>query len=635
MRRGARIPTIRNRPPNASGKPFSMSADAHALVAPRDPPAPLLPVRAVLRYGAAIAVCIAIGASAYHSFFAAQLDAQREAATRRLEFFAQSLEALLDRNEALPGLLALEGKLGALLDADTPATRDAANHHLEAVTSISHVSATYLMNDKGLTLAASNWSQPVPFVGRNYAFRPYFQEAAAGRIGRFYGVGVTTGEAGYFLATGLRSATGARGVIAVKLSLDSFEHAMRQSGEAVLIADRDGVVFLSAVPEWKYRVLEPLSEPARERIETTQQYGNQALQPLSAAGPVRADGAGQRLVRGDVEGRHSVTSQTVGGLGWRMMLLADQQEPRRAALAVGVAAALAAAFAIGVVMHMDLTRRRRAERLAADARLREVHESLERRIAARTGELEHKVAELKRTEAILRETRDSAVQAGKLAVLGQMSAGMSHELNQPLAALHTLSDNAITLLEHERVAETKENLALIGQLAARMGRIVTQLKAFARKDAAVLGPVSVAQAVEHALIIVEPRRAELHARIVVEPVASSVLVHADATRLEQVLVNLLRNGLDEVATQQRRELQVSATRSGRHVSIRIRDFGHGIAPEVLPHLFEPFYTTKPVGQGLGLGLALSLTIIETFGGSLEARNAQGGGAEFSIWLDAT
>ncbi|HMC15832.1 MAG TPA: ATP-binding protein, partial [Albitalea sp.] len=513
---------------------------------------------------------------------------------------------------------ALEGRLGALLDAESPAAREAANRHLEAVARIAQVGAVYLMNDKGLTLAASNSSQAQSFVGHSYAFRPYFEEAAAGRVGRFYGVGVTTGEPGYFLASGLRTAAGTRGVIAVKLSLVDFENAMRDSGEAVLLADRDGVVFLSAVPKWKYRVLEPLAPSARERLNRTLQYGNQALLPLV------------------MPARHALGAQAVGSLGWRMLLLSDETQPRRAALAVGAATALAAALALGLVMHLDLRRRRRHERLAADARLREVHATLEQRIAARTAELEHKVAALKRTEAILRETRDSAVQAGKLAVLGQLSAGMSHELNQPLAALHTLSDNAIKLLARQRIAETQENLSLISQLAARMGRIVTQLKAFARKDAAALGPVSVAQAIEHALIIVEPRRAELHARIVVAPLAAGLQVRGDATRLEQVLVNLLRNGLDEVsevAGHAPRELQVSAAVSTDAVAIRIRDFGRGIAPDVLPHLFEPFYTTKPVGQGLGLGLALSLTIVESFGGRLEVRNADGGGAEFSVWLE--
>lgn len=585
------------------------------LPALRSPAAHALSARAALRSATALAICVVAGVVAHRSFVAVQLEEQHRAAGHRLEFFANSLEALLERNEALPRLLTLDARLAALLDADTPATRDAANRRLEAAAAIAQVDVTYLMNHEGLTLAASNWNQRLGFVGRNYAFRPYFEDAAAGRVGRFYGVGVTTGEPGYFLAAALRSPGGMRGVVAAKVSLRDFEAAMTSSGENVVLVDHDGVVFLSAVPAWKYHVLEPLSASARERIDRTQQYGDLTLPQLNLGE------------------RYAVSTRRVGALGWRMLLLSDVREPRRNALLAGVAAALAAALALGLSLHLELRRRRGAERLAAEAQLHAVHATLEQRIVLRTAELEQKVTALKHTEAILRETRDSAVQAGKLAVLGQMSAGMNHELNQPLAALHTLSDNAILLLAQQRVAEAQENLSLIRQLAARMGRIVMQIKAFARKEVPVLGPVSVAQAIEHALVIVEPRRAELRASIGIEPVAAGLCVHADATRLEQVLVNLLRNGLDAVAAQERREVQVAAACCGTQVQVRIRDFGAGIPPDVLPRLFEPFYSTKPVGQGLGLGLALSLTIVDTFGGRLEARNAEGGGAEFSIWLE--
>lgn len=593
-----------------------MAHDSPALAAALPLAAQPLRWRAGWRHTLAVLACLAAGLLVRHWTLALQIQSQREAATHRLEFFAKSLEALIERNEALPALLALEPRLAAPLDADTPAAREAANHHLEAVASIAQVGVTYLMNDKGLTLAASNWRQERSFVGRNYAFRPYFEEATVGRIGRFYGVGVTTGEPGYFLAAGLKTPSGGRGVVAVKVSLDDFENAMKKSGEAVLLADRDGVVFLSAFPEWKYRVLEPLTPEAVERIRRTRQYGEQALATLA------------------LPTAHTMSTRVVGDLGWRMVLLSDEGPAHRTAAVAGAAAALAAALGFGVVMYLDLRRRRHAERLAADARLREVHATLEQRIAARTAELEDKVAALKRTEAILRETRDSAVQAGKLAVLGQLSVGMSHELNQPLAALHTLSDNTIELLAKQRLAEAGENLSLISQLAARMGRIVKQLKAFARKDAPALGPVPVALAIEHALIIVEPRRHELRAEIVIDAPPAGLCVRADATRLEQVLVNLLRNGLDAVAAQpSRRRLELRAWTEREQVAIGVRDFGEGIAPDALAHLFEPFYTTKPVGQGLGLGLALSLAIVETFGGRLQARNAEGGGAEFVVWLE--
>lgn len=603
--------------------------------------APQRPLEPLKWVAAAALACLLLGLLVHQAVFSAQLDEQRRAAARRLESYALSLQALLDRNEALPALLALEPRLGVLLDERQPVARDAANRYLQDVAAAAKVSAAYLMNDEGLTVAASNWDQAISFVGQNYRFRPYFQQAVVGKLGRFYGVGVTTGEPGYFLTSRLRTPAGRLGVAAVKLNLDPFEDAMRQSGEPLLLSDRDGVVFLSAVPPWKYRVLAPLSQETRARIEQARQYGGLPLPPLREGLALGADGSEARLLHEGTERRFSIVTQPVGQLGWRMMLLVDQRDARQAAWVAGSAAALAAAVLVGIALHLHLNRQRHEERVAAEARLREVHQQLEHRIAERTAalttanlSLAQKVAELERTEAILLQTRDSAVQAGKLAVLGQMSAGMSHELNQPLAALHTLSDNAIRLLAQQRVDETRENLALISQLAARMGRIVKQLKSFARKGPAHLEPVSVADAIDQALLIVEPRRSEADAAIDVDLPQSSLCVRADATRLVQVLVNLIRNGLDEVAPLDERRLSVRAQVQGDRVSICIRDSGPGLSAQVLPHLFEPFYTTKPVGQGLGLGLALSHAIVQGLGGRLEGSNPDGGGAEFTVTLDA-
>jgi two-component system C4-dicarboxylate transport sensor histidine kinase DctB len=291
----------------------------------------------------------------------------------------------------------------------------------------------------------------------------------------------------------------------------------------------------------------------------------------------------------------------------------------------------AVAFLLGLAAHFRHRARRREE-------LRRIYAELESRIAERTLDLTNKIAALERTEAILRETRDAAVQAGKLAVLGQMSAGMSHELNQPLAALQTFADNASALLALGRHEEVAENLAMISDLIDRTGRIVRQLKTFARKESATPQAVTVASAIEHALMIVEPRRRETAGRIVITPCAPDLLALAEAGRLEQVLVNLLRNGLDAMLGQTAPYLEVRAERSvngsGDNIEIAIRDHGPGLPDEVLHHLFEPFYTTKPAGEGLGLGLAISLTIIESYGGTLSAVNAPEGGAIFTLTLPA-
>lgn len=597
-------------------------------------------VRSIGPYALVAALCLLVGWAAYQSVFAAHLNGEKTTAARRLEFFSLSLESMVNRNEALPGLMVLERKLAAILD-DEAGSRDAANHYLEAVAQAARLSAAYLMDARGLTLAASNWNQPVTFVGQNYGFRPYVQEAMAGRFGRFYGIGATTGEAGYFLASRLRAPSGAQGVIAIKLGLEPIEEALKQSGEAVLVVDKQGVVILSSVSEWKYRVLEPLTPAARERLASTRQYGNQPLPPLSAKVALTAERDQARLEKSGVQADFSIARRPVGSLGWQMLIFTDQRGSKEAAWVAAIAASALSAFAMGLYLHIRLTQRQRADKRRAEKALRQISEDLEKRIGERTAqltdantELERKVAELKRAEAILRETSDSAVQAGKLTVLGQMSAGMTHELNQPLAALHTLSDNAVNLIEQDRVPEARENLVLISQLAARMGRIVTQLKVFARKEPTTIRAVQVSEAVEHALMIVESKRHEVGAAIEVQAIAGELWVKADALRLEQVLVNLLRNGLDAVAGQTSPVLRVTAQREAQAVGIRIRDCGPGIDEAALRHLFEPFYTTKPVGQGLGLGLALSLAIVESFGGKLEGRNLDGEGAEFSVILEA-
>lgn len=584
--------------------------------------------------------CVVIGLFAYRFLLDARLQDLQRAGAKRLEFYTLTLDAVLTRHEVLPGVLGLERKLSWLLDSPDESNRSAANLFLEAAAAKAQVSSVYLIDESGVTLAASNWNQKISFVGRNYGFRPYFLDSLEGRLGRFYGVGVTSGEAGYFLASQIRTPRGASGVIAVKVNLDGFEEALRQSGETVLLADQEGVVFLSAVPEWKYRALGLLSDSVRERFRQTRQYGSAELLPISDQQATISPAGTFSLARGNTRRDYTVINHPIGPLGWQMLLLVDPQEAHRSALTGAMVVTLSGGLLLALAVQWDLRRRRRSDSRAAETRLRAAHANLEGRIAQRTvalsdanALLERKVTELKQADAIVRETQNKAVQAGKLAVLGQLSAGMSHELNQPLTALRTLADNGAKLLSQGRIPETRENLELISEVAARMGRTITQLKAFARKESPSLGRVHVVTAVSQAAMLVEPRREEVCASIDTSDVSRDLWIKADETRLAQVLVNLLRNGLDEVAGRQTRQITISAALNEGRVVLWVRDTGPGIAPDVLPHLFEPFYTTKPAGQGLGLGLALSLGIIESMGGRLRAHSTSSG-ADFSIELEA-
>ncbi len=599
-------------------------------------------IRSVLRLTFALAACVLAGWGVREAVLARQLDLLALQSRHHVEFFRMSLQSLLSRNESLPRVIAMEERLRALLanPADQKA-QDAANNYLLDVQHGAGINAVYLMDRNGLTLAASNYQSASSYIGHSYAFRPYFQLALHGGLGRFYGLGATTGEAGYFLASPIVGPEGAIGVVVVKISLEDFESALVRNGDPVLLIDANGVVFLSSVPEFKYRSLMPLEAGVMQQIGLSRQYGRQDLRPLGISLQLQDE---PQQIRASLQGRgddvYLAQSAPTAPEGWSIVLLSSTRQERQNALLAGVATGLAVAFAMSLLFFFRLNIKRYHERRQAEATLRQVHADLERRIAERTADLtatnaslEDKIGALKTTETILRETRDSAVQAGKLAVLGQMAAGISHELNQPLTALHTLADNAVGLLERGDVAEVRENLGLIRQMAARMGRIVGEIKSFMRKPALERRPVDVAGVVVQALMLVEVRRRQVGAQIDVLGVPDDLQVWADPQRLEQVLVNLLLNALDAVAESADKRVNVYASRADGRGRILVRDSGNGIDSATLPHLFEPFFTTKSAGQGLGLGLAISRMIANELGGSLDARNGDGGGAEFTVELE--
>ncbi|NMV37921.1 sensor histidine kinase [Ralstonia insidiosa] len=604
------------------------------------------------------ACCAAAGWGAYAIALQRYVATRAEEAGQRTTFYAQNLRSTLARYESLPRLAALEHVLHvALLEgaqAGDATMRRAANAYLKEVQAATDLAAAHLINTTGLTIAASNWDLPTSFVGQNYAFRPYFAEAMREGLGRFYGVGNTTGETGYFVAAPVREDAKPIGVVVVKVNLDAFEASLSRSGDTVLLVDRHGVIFLSSVPEWKYRTLGTLSPEQQTALDATRQYAPHSLTPLDtqAGGvPFSADQPPQ-TVRVALPGKSASTLRVqyrpVGLLGWQVAVLIDPRDEQRTALVAGASAAFAMALVFSVFVALRLRTRRRDEQRRARAALREVQRDLEARIAQRTAELTSantalasKVEALDAAQRILRETRDAAVQAGKLAVLGQMAAGITHELNQPLTALTTLSDNANQLAERGRIDEVRGNLTHISQLAERMGRIVSHIKAFSRKGARgdeARAAVSVDETIRQALMLVETRRRQVGVTVTAPPVQADLAVWANAVRLEQVLVNLIRNAIDAMAETSQPEsaaVHVRVEPIENWVRITVRDFGPGIPPDVLPRLFEPFFTTKDDGLGLGLGLAISLAIIEDFGGRLVGQNADdgAGGAEFVIELE--
>ena len=601
--------------------------------------APAAPSRRTLRNVLAGVALVLLGglvvAITYQLSYRSAWKDLQQSTQRRLEFLSSDLASALDKYDTLPGVLAGHPEFVDLLrHAADPKRRDAVNRRLERLAREARVAAIYLLDAQGTTIAASNWNTPRSFVGQNYAFRPYFRDAIDGAIGRFYAVGATTGEPGYFLARAVRDDAGdadpptARtaplGVVAVKVSLDDIEANWTRSGELLMLADVHGVVFLASRSEWKFRTLDPLPEATRQRIVAAQQYGDHKLEALPVT---RLTVAGQRA--------------SIGRMDWTLFAFSEVHEIARLARGHAAAAGFAYAFLLVGALYARLRRRRDEERRLARRELERASAELEQRIGERTAvlvsanqELAAKNAELARTEATLRATQDELIQAGKLTVLGQMAASITHEINQPLTALRTLNDNAVMLLDRDDPAAVRSNLGLIDGLTQRIASIVGQLKGFARKDELKQVPVAVGPVIGAALALVAADARREGVRFDVDEILPELAVQGQTVRIEQVLVNLMRNAIDAVRDVADKTVRVQVSGDAQWVRISVADAGAGIAPEALARLFEPFFTTKPAGQGLGLGLAISASIANALGGALEGVNNAEGGAVFTLRLRA-
>jgi len=568
----------------------------------------------------------------------------QDSAVRRLDTVAATLGNALDRFNYLPALLETTPTVMALLaKPGDPALRDQANRTLVRINAIAGADMLFVLDAKGNAQAAADWDKPATTtVGHNYSYRPYMQGAMASGRGRFFGVGATSRVPGYFLSYALRHEGQVLGVATVKVNLDAAEQAWANLPGAMLLTDERGVVILTSRPEWKFRALQPLSAQARAEVLAQKPYpADPPLLPWAQAGSTLR--TGQRV---QVDGAdHLVTTHALPHQQWQMQaldpLLPAHAKARNQAWMAGLASAVAGLLAMAAWQ----SRHAAMQKLATQAALQAAHDTLESRVAERTQQLSlantalaTEVDNRKVVEQSLRDTQHELVHAAKMAVLGQISAGLAHELNQPLAALRTLSDNAVVLMDKQRLDETRGNLQRISQLVGRLGELTRRLKTFAHKpgDQAVATPLAAAVANAQGLLAERLRRTGVVVEVVIAPDTPAVL--ADPGLIEQVLVNLLVNAMDAMANLppgQLRRVQVQARSEGGQVRVAVSDTGPGIAPQMLPRLFEPFATSKPPGAGLGLGLMISRRIVREFGGELSAaHNADDSGATFVMTLPA-
>ena len=279
-----------------------------------------------------------------------------------------------------------------------------------------------------------------------------------------------------------------------------------------------------------------------------------------------------------------------------------------------------------VTIH-DITQRKQYEEQLQAAR-----DLLEQRVEARTVDLTEANQKLTDEVEKHKNTQNELIQTAKLAVLGQMSAGINHELNQPLTAIRTYADNAQSFMELGRTDPVVTNLSQISLLTERMAKIIHPLKEFSRKTTGSAETVCLQNVQDGAMSIMYGRLSKVNAEVNWPSGLDLIYVSGDTVRLEQVLVNLISNALQAMEAQATPVIDILLDEHSDQIRLCVRDYGPGIPEQELSRVFEPFYTTKKAGQGLGLGLSISHRIISSMGGELSVSNHAEGGALFCISL---
>lgn len=585
--------------------------------------------------GALIAVLASLAFPRIEAGFISRAQTESVSALR---FVTDGVNQTVARYEPLPGLIADDPILVELLrNTNNQGIVPFVNEKLRLAALSVGASDVYVMDRAGRTVATSNYRDPASFLGRNFSFRPYFQRAVQGETAQFHALGTTSNERGFFFSAPILDGIEVVGVLAVKIVVDAIEDTWQGFAREVIVADANGVAFLASRSDYRLRSLVPLTDGARARIADTRQFPLGAISPIPFSANVLSAGAVEvTLGQGRAAARYLSESTPLSLAGWHAIVLTPLSVVRSQA----VNALIMLVLALTVTGLAALVLFQRRARLLERVRLeREQNDILESKVRERTADLDatnvnlrSEIAERQRTEDQLRKTQKELIQAGKLAALGKMSAALSHEINQPLAAVKSYADNAAQFLKRNRVSEAEDNIGRISAMADRMAEISRHLRTFARQPGDALVAVPVQEVVQEAIALVEPHGRKAMAHILFNRGSEEVWAIGGRLRLQQVVINTLNNALDAMQDRPNPKIELSVWAEQSTVHIQVRDHGPGVPPESLDQVFDAFYTTKDAGAGMGLGMSISHNIVSDFGGALTAENHPDGGAIFSVVL---
>ncbi len=541
------------------------------------------------------------------------------------------LRGELEKQRAVPLILARDPDVGRALQGGDPHALDT---KFAAIARETRASVIYLLDTRGVAIAASNWNEPSSFVGSDYAFRDYFRKAMVDGGAEQFALGTVSNRPGLYITSRIDGAAGPLGVIVVKVEFPQVEADWKALGGQIYVTDGRGVVLLSTVEAWRFHVERPLPPEEAADIRRSLQFG---AAPLAALPFTRR---GDLVEAAGLPGRFVEARTAVPTTGWTLDVMLPVDRAIRTERA-GLQLVAALVLMPGLGLAAELMRRRRRSRALrlADAR---VKAELEKRVAARTAELAganarlvDEMAERARAQERLSDAREELAKANRLATLGQVSAGVAHEINQPLAAIRTYAENARAFLKRGAPDGAEAALGRIVALTERVGAITDTLRGFARRGDGVVEPTPLADAISGALMILDAPLRQSGIRPVVTAVPAELKVMGRRVELEQVLINLMRNAIEALLSARRADaaahaLALGVRVEGEHVVLTVTDNGPGMSAEQVAGLFTPFRSSK--AKGLGLGLVISQDIVARFGGTLTAACRPGEGCVFTVVL---
>ena len=547
------------------------------------------------------------------------------------------LRAVLENPRALPLLLSEDQQVRDALTEKSGAAIDVLNRKLEGLVSGTKASVLYVIGTDGLAIASSNWREPISFVGTDYTFRAYFTRALQAGTAEYFALGNVSKRPGLYISRRVGGADAQLGVVVVKAEFDQLEADWHEANRPAYVSDEHGVVLITSIPSWRFMTVAPLAAPDLAAVRGSQQFGDAPLMPLPITRPQALSPdvtVVHAITPGGSDGEYLRLSTLVPSTSWRLDYLVPTEGPVAAAIREMRLLALGVIIPLMALAAYLLWRRQSAlMRIAAEQAART---ELERRVTERTEDLSRardrlqaEITGHRGTEAKLQGVQQELVQANRLAILGQVAAGVAHEINQPVATIRAYADNARIFLDRKQTAPVEENLGAIAALTERIGGITEELKAFARKGRTAAEPVELRGVIEGAIVLLRSRFTGRLDALAIDLPPPTLMVMGNRVRLEQVLINLFQNALEALEGRDDARVEVSVEDTGDGVAVGVSDNGPGISAEILRSLFTPFNTSKE--KGLGLGLVISKDIVADYGGRIEVASGESG-TRFTIFL---